>query len=74
MKGSDELTMDGKPRIEWVLEHPHEARHAGTRRPSAGINYADEASRATPAASTVELAAGASSPRLVKTLVASATA
>ena len=64
MRGREELTMDGKTRITWVLRPSHEALPTRPQRVTAGISDRHEALRAKLIAATVELAANGSNPRL----------
>jgi len=66
MKGSEELTMDGRTRITWVLRPSHDALRARPQRVTAGISGRREALRPRLIAAAVELAAEGSHPRLMK--------
>jgi len=66
MKGREELTMDGKTRITWVLRASHDAPRTRPQRVTTGINERREALPTKLIAATVELAADASNPRLNK--------
>ncbi len=72
MKGREELTMDGKTRITWVLRPSHDAPRTRSQRVTAGIGEPREALRAKLIAATVELAADGSNPRLGRSRDASA--
>ncbi len=71
MRGREELTMDGKTRITWVLGPSREALPTRPRRVTAGISDRRETLRAKLIAATVELAAEGSHPRLIESRDAS---
>ena len=64
MRGREEVTMDGKPRITWVLGPTQDAPRTRSQRVTAGIGEPREALRAKLIAATVEFAADGSNPRL----------
>lgn len=67
MEGQEEVTMDGKTAITWVLGPRREARCIRPQRLAAGLDEPVEALRAKLIAATVELAATGSNPRLIET-------
>jgi len=67
MRGREELTMDGKTRITWVLRPSPNTQRTRPQRVTAGIGERREALRAKLIAATVELAAESSSPSLRRT-------
>ena len=73
MRGREELTMDGKTRITWVLRAPHDALPPRPQRVAAGIGNRREVLRAKLIAAAVELAGESSNPRLCRTLHAPTT-
>ncbi len=72
MRGREELTMDGKTRITWVLRPSQNTQRTRSQRVTTGISSRREALRAKLIAATVELAADASNPRLQQSRDASA--
>ncbi len=64
MRGREELTMDGKTRITWVLRPSQNTQRTRPQRLATGIGERREALRAKLIAATVEVFADASSPRL----------
>ena len=64
MRGREEVTMDGKPRITWVLGPSQDAPRTRPQRVTAGLGGRREALRAKLIAAAVELAADGSHPRL----------
>jgi hypothetical protein len=66
LRGREEVIMDGKTRITWVLGPPRDARIAPLQRVGVGIGGCAEALRARLIAATVELAVEGSHPRLIK--------
>ncbi len=67
MRGREELTMDGKTRITWVLRPSHDAGRTRPQRATTGTGEQAETLRAKLIAATAELAAEGSNPRLGKT-------
>lgn len=67
MEGREELTMDGKTRITWVLGPSRDVPRTRPQRVTTGISERPEILRAKLIAATVELAAEASNPRLDRT-------
>ena len=67
MRGREEVTMDGKTRITWVLRPSHDVRRTRLQRATTGTGERVESLRAKLIAATVELAAEGSNPRLGKT-------
>ena len=67
MRGREEVTMDGKPRVTWVLGPPHDAPRTRPQRLTAGVGCRREALRAKLIAAAVELAVDGSHPRLSRT-------
>ena len=68
MRGREELTMDGKTRITWVLRPCHDGLATRSQRVTAGTGERREVPRAKLIAAAVELAGGGSNPRLRRTL------
>lgn len=66
MRGRNEVITDGKTQITWVLGPSHDARIAPVQRVGTGIGRRADTLRAELISATVELAANASHPRLVK--------
>ncbi len=66
MRGREELTMDGRTRITWVLRPSQNTQRTRLQRVKAGVSESREALRAKLIAAAVELAAEASHPRLTK--------
>ncbi len=64
MRGREEVTMDGKPRITWVLGPSQDAPRTRPQRLTTGIGARRETLRAKLIAATVEVATDASHPRL----------
>jgi len=67
MRGREELTMDGKPRITWVLGPSQDAPRTRPQRVTAGVGCRRDAVRAKLIAATVEVFASGSHPRLDRT-------
>ncbi len=67
MKGREELTLDGKTRITWVLRPSYDAPRTRPQRVTAGVGERREALRAKLIAAAVEVFANASNPRLSQT-------
>ena len=72
MRGREELTMDGKTRINWVLTPSHGAGQTRSQRLTTGTSDRRDALRAKLITAAVELAAGGGNPRLVQSRDASA--
>ncbi len=73
MRGREEVTMDGKPRITWVLRPSHDAPPPRPQRVTAGIGRRRDVLRAKLIAAAVELFADGGHPRLSRTLPAPTT-
>ncbi len=71
MRGREELTMDGKTRITWVLRPSQNTQRTRPQRVTTGVNERREALRAKLIAATVEVFADGSNPRLWQTRDAS---
>ncbi len=67
MEGREEITMDGRTRITWVIGPSRNARRTRPQRVTASVNERAEALRDKLIAATVELASVGSHPRLVGT-------
>ncbi len=67
MRGREELTMDGKTRVTWVLRPSQNTQRTRPQRVTTGVGERRDALRAKLIAATVELAANGSNPRLPRT-------
>ena len=68
MRGREELTMDGRTRITWLLGPSQDAPRTRPHRVTTGFSERREALRAKLIAAAVELAGDGSNPRLEQTL------
>ena len=67
MEGREEVTMDGKTRITWVLRLPQNPRSTRSQRVTADVSEQAGASCGTLLSAAAEPACAASGPRLAET-------